>query len=92
MSFPIPPDAVVCDACGEAACWEGKLYCTQYRRAGTVTRREWEERHCGPKISVVRCPECGAIYGQSHALKCKFDLAEALRRIQADMYERGGEE
>lgn len=35
---------IVCDACGERACWEGNLFCEEFREAGT---------------KEVPCPECG---------------------------------
>lgn len=28
---------VVCDACGSISCWEGYVYCENYRTAGTRT-------------------------------------------------------
>ena len=33
----VAEEVTVCDACGEAACWEGRACCEHYRTAGTKT-------------------------------------------------------
>lgn len=52
---------IVCDACGEAACFQGDIMCEKARTAGTCTREEWERRQvqssAGGIASESRAPQ-----------------------------------
>ena len=61
----------VCDACGQAACWEGEFMCDQSRTAGTTEQRTvgYRCQFCGTTSPVRQwrrggeeCPKCKRIY------------------------------
>ena len=67
----VPATITVCDACGEAACWEGTWMCERSRSAGTTVKEEpgYRCQFCGETSPVKKwkrggdeCPKCGRIY------------------------------
>ena len=76
-SHPVPARktvacaVTVCDACGQASCWEGDFMCDQSMTAGTTEQKTvgYRCQFCGTTSPVRQwrrggeeCPKCRRIY------------------------------
>lgn len=78
---------LVCDHCGEHACWAGRLYCDNYKTANTTTRKRWEAKNktIAPSNAQSIVPVTALV------ADARVERIEGLRDLAASIQRQAGE-